>query len=80
MAIKSNLKVLIARKSQDEGRRVTYRQISEATGISTNSITKIATNQFEMIGRSTMERLCAYFQVGLGELLEYVPDEGSQDG
>lgn len=72
--IVSNLKALIARKEQLEGRSLSYRVISEETGLSTTTITKVATNSFANIGRSTLDSLCQYFQCGVGDLLEYLPD------
>jgi len=73
MAIKCNLKQLILNKSAGNSHRITYAEISEATGLSTTTITKLANNQSALVGISTLDRLCAYFGVGVGELLEYVP-------
>ena len=81
MAIKSNLKQLILNKSAGNSHRITYAEISEATGLSTTTITKLANNQSALVGISTLDRLCAYFDVGVGDLLVYVPDTAvSPDG
>lgn len=74
MAIKGNLRVLIAEKEQAEKRRLTYRELSEKTGISTNSISKIANDQFSMIGLKTLNALCNFFQVGPEKILLWTPD------
>lgn len=74
MAIKSNLKQLILDKSARNGHRITYAQISEATGLSTNTITKLANNQSVLVGLSTLDKLCAYFDASVCDLLEYVPE------
>jgi len=74
MAIKSNLKQLILDKSAENSHRITYAEISAVTGLSTNTITKLANNQSALVGISTLDRLCAYFGVGVGDLLVYVPD------
>lgn len=77
MAIKSNLKQLILDKSAGNGHRITYAEISEETGLSTTTITKLANNQSQMVGLGTMEKLCEYFGVGVGDVLEYVPEPAS---
>ena len=74
MAIKCNLKQLILEKSAGNGHRITYAEISEATGLSTTTITKLANNQSALVGISTLDRLCTYFGVGIGALLTHTPD------
>ncbi len=70
----SHVKALIARKEQLEKRPITYRTLSAETGLSTTSITKLARGSFVNVGKSTIDRLCRYFDCGVGDLLEYIPD------
>lgn len=70
----SHLKALIAKKEQMEKRAITYRTLSAETGLSTTTITKLATGSFANIGKSTLDRLCNYFGCQVNQILEYVPD------
>jgi len=79
MAIKCNLKQLILEKSAREGHRITYAEISQATGLSPTTITKLANDQSALVGLKTLDRLCAYFGVNVGDLLVYVADDQSAD-
>jgi len=75
----SKLKALISHKEQITGERVGYRAVAQATGMSTTTITKVANGTFANIGKSTLDRLCAYFDCAVGDLLEYVPDPDESD-
>ena len=61
-------------------RGVTAIQISEATGIAESTLSELRTNKAKRIGKSTLNKLCAYFQCSVGELLVYVPDEEGSGG
>lgn len=69
MTIQFRLKELMAQKERVEGERVTYRDISEATGISTNTLTILANNRMKQIGLSTIGRLLEYFDCEPGDLI-----------
>lgn len=69
MVIINRLKALIVEKEMRENRKLTYRKIAEETGISTTTIVKYTTQQVERVDLTTLETLCEYFNVGLGELL-----------
>jgi transcriptional regulator with XRE-family HTH domain len=71
--IRNNFKILKARKEQELGRNITYEEISEATGISPNTLSSYATGSIGRYDESTVTRLCDYFGVTLPELLEYPP-------
>ncbi|HLO29920.1 MAG TPA: helix-turn-helix transcriptional regulator, partial [Anaerolineales bacterium] len=59
MAIYNKLKILIAEKEFREGRKLTYRTISQETGISTTTLTKYI-SQGGGIDAGTLEKLCRY--------------------
>lgn len=67
--IQWRLKELIAKKERLEGRSLPYRLIYKETGISPNTLSKIATGKIEQIGVSTIDRLCAYLDCEPGDLL-----------
>lgn len=50
------------------------RQLSEETGISRLSLTKLYDGEGKGIEWNTLNTLCTFFNCSIGELLEYVPD------
>ena len=78
--MKSNLLVLVAQKAQRDGKRVTLRSVARDTGISTYTIYALANNEIEEYPRAVLEKLCTFFNCGIGDLLitEEVPDEAVQ--
>jgi len=51
------------------GKRITYRQASEATGISAATLSRWATGQVERFDGATVQALCEFFQCEVGELI-----------
>ncbi|WP_276968351.1 helix-turn-helix domain-containing protein [Metallibacterium scheffleri] len=74
MAIRFKLKERIADVEFRERRVVQLKEIAEATGIHRVTLSKIANNKRYNVGVDTIEKLCAYFNCGVGDILEYVPD------
>lgn len=74
MAIRFKLKERIADTEFRERRVVQLKEIAEATGIHRVTLSKIANNKRYNVGVDTIEKLCAYFRCGVGDILEYVPD------
>ena len=64
------IKELAATKGRRDGERISYADIHEATGISPNSLSMLATGKSKHVGISTIERLLDYFECGVGELIE----------
>ena len=77
--IRSNIGVLISQKSAREGRKLPYRVVTEETRLSSGVLTRLVNSDFDRVDRGTLDTLCRYFGVGVGELLEYVPDEARED-
>ncbi|GIK36585.1 MAG: hypothetical protein BroJett011_04180 [Chloroflexota bacterium] len=69
MNVQFRLKELMARKERLGGERVTYRDISEATGISPNTLTLLANNRMKHIGLTTIGRLLDFFDCDPGDLI-----------
>lgn len=59
----------MAEHERKTGNKVTYRKISDATGISTNTLTQVANQQSSMIGLKTIDKLCQFFNCEPGDLL-----------
>lgn len=71
--IQFRLKELIARHDRITGVKPTYRQLALATGLSTNTITRIARNDVSMVGLKTLDKLCEFFGCDLSDLIIRVP-------
>lgn len=69
MAIRFQLKELIARKERETGKRLTYKIIHSETGISPNTLSTMATNKINMVGVSVISRLLDYFDCEPGDLI-----------
>ena len=73
--IRFRIQELIAEKHFREGKRVTLLDLSQATGISRVTLSKMV-NQ---IGYSTvtdnLDKLCIFFNCKLSDLAEFVPAE-----
>ena len=66
------LKELIAQKSFVEYRRVTLDEVSEATGISRNTLSRIANTRGYSITTDAADKLCEFFNCEIKELIERV--------
>lgn len=71
--IKSRLKILIAHRAIETGRKITYDSLAQDVNISRNTIGKIAENKTDRIDFLTLEKLCAYFNCTVGDILIYEP-------
>ncbi|RMH39211.1 MAG: helix-turn-helix domain-containing protein [Gammaproteobacteria bacterium] len=75
------LKKMLDEKSFREKRRITLNEVSEKTGISRATLTRIANVPGYNTNTDTIDALCKYFECSPGELLEYhsEDDEGDRD-
>ena len=78
--MRSNLYLLMGRKSQQENRRITLRTVAEETGISYYTVNAIATEKIQLYPKSVVADLCAYFRCNVGDLLTLadVPEPESE--
>lgn len=72
--IRFRLKELIAEKEFQERRRVTIAEISESTGIARNTLSRILNEPGWNARTKQLDKLCAYFDCRIEDLVEYVPD------
>lgn len=79
MPVESKLSVLIAqenlRRAQNNQPRLTLRQLAAESGVSLSVLTGLTTNRAQRIDYRTIDKLCSFFGVGVGELLERVPSD-----
>jgi putative transcriptional regulator len=73
--IRSRLKRLRLEKEEREGRKLPYHVISEETGLSQGVLVRLMNSRFDRVETPTLNALCRYFECGVGDLLEYVPEE-----
>lgn len=62
--VKNNLAILMARNG-----KFSAKQISEETGLNKNTISALKYNRARGIQYETLETLCKYFKVEVGEFL-----------
>jgi DNA-binding Xre family transcriptional regulator len=75
--IRFRIQELLAEKHFREGRRVTMKEVCEATGISRVTLSKMVNTLGYGTLTDHLDRLCRYFECSLSELAEYVPDAQS---
>lgn len=66
--IQCRLRELIAEKARLDGHRITYRDITLATGIYNSTLSRLANNKFDRIDRDVLDRLCSYFHCQPGDI------------
>lgn len=65
MAVNNNLAVLMAKN-----KKFSAKKLSEETGINKNTLTALKHNKSGGIQYDTLEILCNYFKVDIGEFLQ----------
>ncbi|MEJ1363751.1 MAG: helix-turn-helix transcriptional regulator [Candidatus Sedimenticola sp. (ex Thyasira tokunagai)] len=68
------LKELMSQKSFDENRRVTLDEVSEGTGISRNTLSRIANNRGYNTTTDAIDRLCVFFNCSIDQVMEHVSE------
>jgi len=72
--IQSRLRELMASKGRQEHRKITYDVILAQTGVSKNTLTRLANDRGDMVGISVIDRLCSYFDCQPGDLFVHVEE------
>ena len=72
--IRFRLKELIAEYQYREGRVLTLAEISAATGINRNTLSKIANDRGATVVSSNVDLLCKFFDCQVSDVMVYVPD------
>ena len=74
MAIVVNLDVELAR------RKMTVTELAEAVGITVANISVLKNGRAKAIRFSTLEAICRVLECQPGDILEHVPESGSEGG
>lgn len=72
--IKYNLKALISDKEFRDDKKITYEEISKSTGISRQTLSKIASKKGYNTSSENIEKLCQYFECTPDELMTIIPE------
>lgn len=56
-------------------RPVTLDEVAQATDIGRATLTRIERDQTERIDFATLAKLCAFYEVGVGDVLEFQPEK-----
>jgi len=75
MAIRFKLKEVIADREFRERRVISLKEVAEATGVHRVTLSKLANNKRYNVGIETVEKLCAYFECDVGDVVEYISEE-----
>jgi putative transcriptional regulator len=78
--IQCRLRELMAAMSRQARRKITYDVIKEDTGLAKSTLARLANDKAELIGKSTMDRLCAFFDCQPGDLFIHVPSPEPERG
>lgn len=72
--IRFRLKELLADKEFRESRVITLAEVAKETGIHRATLSKIANERGANTVTDNVDKLCNYFGVEAGELLQHVPE------
>jgi DNA-binding Xre family transcriptional regulator len=61
------------------GRPVTAKEVAEALGITEATLSRIERSTTERIDFATLNKLCEFYQLGVGAILEWVPDQAQEN-
>lgn len=74
--LRFKLKERIADKEFKEGRRISLSEVADTTGIGRITLSRML-NRGTNVRSDTLDRLCAYFDCRIEDLVEYVPDDAT---
>ena len=77
--VKFHLRTLIAAANEeraDGAPKITYQVISDATGMSISTLSKLANNGIARVNLNVLERICDFFECGIADLITLDPDPG----
>jgi putative transcriptional regulator len=68
---------LLREKSVSSNQRIDWGDVAIATGIHRTTLSKINNTRGYNVTSSNIDRLCKYFNCGVGDLMVYVPDDAN---
>lgn len=77
--LRFKIKQLLEKKEFDENRRITINELAESTGINRMTLSKIINHRGYSTVTDNLDKLCAYFQCRIEDLVEYVSEDLLKD-
>ena len=68
--IRSHMRILLAAKSQHEGRTISLREVQRDTEVPISTIMGMANNTIKRVPLAELNALCDYFDCDIGDLLK----------
>lgn len=76
--MKSQLRILLARKGHQEGRTISLREVVRSTDVPISTVMGMANNTIKRVPLEELNSLCDYFSCDVGDILKretvYTPD------
>lgn len=73
--LRFKIKEMIGKREFCEGRRITLGEIAEEAGIHRMTLSKMINQRGYNAGTDSLDKLCAYFDCRVEDLVEYIPDQ-----
>ena len=73
--IRFRLRALMESKSFRERRRITYQEITKATGIGPTTLSSIAARPGYVTNTDVLDKLCTFFDCSISDIVEHVSDD-----
>jgi putative transcriptional regulator len=67
--VRNNFQVLLARKAQNERRRIPLAEVARSTGLSRYTLSALADNSIREYPAETLATICEYLGCDVGDLL-----------
>ena len=78
MAVRSNLRLLHLKRETQKGRRITYREVHNATGVAESIISRWMKDKVKNFNADTIERFCKYYNCTPGDLIVLDDDDQNE--
>ena len=72
--IQYKIKELLAKKSAQDGRKISLSEVAKKIGVQRAAMSKLASTSGYVTTTRTLNALCKYFGCKIDELVEYVDD------
>lgn len=68
--MRSQLRILLAQKSDREGRTISLRELQRETGVPISTVMGMANNTIKRVPLEELNDLCEYFDCDVGDILK----------
>lgn len=73
--VRFKLKELLSEKHFREGRKINLDELSRLSGVNKSTLSRISSVRGYNTTTDNIDKLCRFFGCGVGDIMEYVPDE-----